>query len=120
MKTWCGREDLNLTEREIGGWTEAGLSGASHGLESSHPSHIEGDTQNPDYKNTTASDKSWTSECKPVTQQSTNRLQTIYQQSVAFVASILREPQLRRLLIAWQKTLGDEAKKQIAALASQH
>jgi hypothetical protein len=65
----------------------------------------------------TENNNSWTPGCQSVTQQSPNRLQTIYQQSLAFLASVLRDPQLKKLVIAWNKSLGAEAQKQLTTVA---
>jgi hypothetical protein len=54
----------------------------------------------------TESDKSWTPGCQTVTQQSTNPLPTIYQQSLAFLASVLRDSRLKMIVIAWNKNPG--------------
>jgi hypothetical protein len=106
-----------LPEQETGGWTDHRHQGANHGQEASYHGHGEGVAQSRDCAGVTENDKSWTPGCQTVTQQSPNRLQTIYQQSLAFLASVLRDPQLKMLVIAWHKNPGAEGQKRITTSA---
>jgi hypothetical protein len=106
----------HLPEQETGEWADHGHHGANHGQKASYPGHGEGVAQSRDCAGVTENDKSWTPGRQTATQQSPNRLQTIYQQSLAFLASVLRDPQLKKLVIAWHKSLGAKGQKQSTTL----
>lgn len=113
---WCGREDLNLTNKETGEVSYPGLQGAFAGQEVSYPGQLEGDAEAAECKSMTGDVKSWTPDVTSVTHKSTKRLQNIYKTSLTLLAAIMRTPDLKALLIAWEKNLPPGAKNQILAL----